>query len=79
MITPSEGRNPVPKSLRPLPDATCEGHNEDMKQLSDSAGSVGLAMGMFFLIVGVVVDSIGVAALGLIVMLTGLYARSNQP
>jgi len=49
-----------------------------MKHLNDSAGSVGLAMGFFFVIVGMVIDSLGVAGLGVVVLLTGLYARSHQ-
>lgn len=54
------------------------GHNEGVKHLNESAGAVGLAMGMFFLIVGLIIDSLGVAALGVVVILTGLYARSTQ-
>ncbi len=49
-----------------------------MKHVSGSTASVGLAMGMLFLIAGVVLDSLGVAALGVVVMLSGLYARSQQ-
>jgi hypothetical protein len=49
-----------------------------MKHVSEGAGSVGLAMGMLFVIVGVILDSLGLAALGVVVMLTGLYARSAQ-
>lgn len=41
-------------------------------------GSIRLAMGVLFVIVGVIVDSIGVAAFGVVVLLTGLYARSKQ-
>lgn len=53
-------------------------HTEGVKQLNESAGAVGLAMGMFFLIVGMIIDSMGVAALGVVVILTGLWARSTQ-
>lgn len=71
------GRNPCVKSLRPLPRTDGAGDKGEVKHLNDSAASVGLAMGMIFVIVGVVLDSLGVAALGVVVMLTGLYARSN--
>jgi hypothetical protein len=45
---------------------------------ASSDGSIRLALGVLCLIVGVIVDSIGVAALGVVVLLTGLYARSKQ-
>jgi hypothetical protein len=72
------GRNRGRKGLSPLYDEGAEPEKEAMKHVSGSAASMGLAMGMFFVIVGVMLDSLGVAALGVVVMLTGLYARSHQ-
>lgn len=44
----------------------------------ESASAVGLAMGMVFLVVGLIIDSLGVAAAGVVVLLAGLYARSAR-
>ncbi len=42
----------------------------------ESASAVGLSLGMVFLVVGLIIDSLGVAAVGVVVLLAGLYARS---
>jgi hypothetical protein len=37
-----------------------------------------LALGLVLFVVGVVTDGIAVAAIGIVALLTGLYARSRQ-
>ena len=42
------------------------------------SGPAVLALGLVLFVVGVVTDGIAVAAIGIVVLLTGLYARSRQ-
>lgn len=48
-----------------------------VRYLGSRSGSA-LVFGMILLVVGVVTDGIAIAAIGIIVLLTGLYARSRQ-
>ena len=49
-----------------------------MRHIDGLSGSGILALGLLLVVVGLVTDGILVAALGVIVLLTGLYARSRQ-
>jgi hypothetical protein len=51
--------------------------NGRVRYLGSHSGSA-LTLGIVLLVVGVVTDGIAVAAIGIIVLLTGLYVRSRQ-
>jgi len=46
-----------------------------MEKLRDSAPQVGLAMGIIFVVVGLVTGNYGIVGLGVVVGLVGLFSR----
>lgn len=46
-----------------------------MEKLRDSAPQVGLAMGLIFVVVGLITGTYGIVGLGVVVGLAGLFGR----
>ncbi len=54
------------------------GRNVSVRRIDGLMGTGVLTFGLLLVVVGVVTDSLAVAALGVVLLLTGLYARSRQ-
>ena len=49
-----------------------------MDKLRDSAPQVGMAMGVIFFVVGLVLGNFGIVGLGVVVALTGFFSRQPK-
>ena len=66
------------KGQRPLPVVVGAGRNGIVKRIHALGGTGMLTLGLALVVLGLVTDGIAVAAVGVIALLTGLYARSRQ-